>query len=166
VALNVSPKEITWQQGVDVLCLGGAKNGLSIGEAVIFFNKELAEDFACRCKQAGQLVSKMRFISAQWVGILEKNVWLSNGKHANNCAAYLESKLKDISEIEIMFPREANSVFVKMPETLIAQLHQKGWHFYTFIGVGGARFMCSWNTSEQRINQLVADIKELVIERL
>lgn len=158
-ALKVKPKEISWQCGIDVLCLGGTKNGISIGEAVIFFNKELAEDFAYRCKQAGQLTSKMRFIAAQWYGILKENAWLKNALHANNCAAYLESKLKEISGIEIMFPREANSVFLKLPENVIDALRKKGWRFYTFIGVDGVRLMCSWNTTEKRINEFVSDIK-------
>jgi threonine aldolase len=158
-SLNLSPKELSWQCGVDVLCLGGVKNGISMGDAVIFFNRELSEDFVYRCKQAGQLASKMRFISAQWVGILKNNVWLQNAAHANKCTALLESKLKEIPEIEIMFPREANSVFVKLPESVLQELKNRGWHFYTFIGVGGARFMCTWNTTEKRVLELVKDIK-------
>ena len=159
VTLNMKPKEISWQCGIDVLCLGGTKNGLSMGDAVIFFNKELSEDFAYRCKQAGQLASKMRFIAAQWVGLLKDNVWLQNAAHANNCAALLESQLKEIPGLEIMFPREANSVFVRLPERAIHFLQNRGWHFYTFIGVGGVRFMCTWNTTEERISELVNDIK-------
>jgi threonine aldolase len=157
--LKMKPKEISWQCGIDVLCLGGTKNGLSMGDAVIFFNKELSEDFAYRCKQAGQLASKMRFIAAQWVGLLKNNVWLQNAAHANNCAAMLESQLKEIPGLEIMFPREANSVFVRLPERAIHFLQNRGWHFYTFIGVGGVRFMCTWNTTEERIIELINDIK-------
>jgi threonine aldolase len=142
-----------------VLCFGGTKNGLSIGDAIVFFNNELADDFAYRCKQAGQLASKMRFIAAQWVGLLKDNVWLQNAAHANHCADLLESKLKEIPGVEIMFPREANSVFVILPENVINTLRSKGWHFYNFIGVGGVRFMCSWNTTEERIMELVNDIK-------
>ena len=157
--LNLTPKEMSWQCGVDVLCLGGTKNGISLGDAIIFFNKELAEDFAYRCKQAGQLASKMRFIAAQWVGLLKDNIWLQNARHANNCAAMLESHLQEIPGVDIMFPRQANSVFVKLPGNVAQLLHDKGWHFYNFIGVGGARFMCTWNTTEERINELVNDIK-------
>lgn len=161
-SLNVSPKSVTWQSGVDVLCFGGAKNGISMGEAVIFFNNEMAKDFAYRCKQAGQLASKMRYIAAQWVGTLNDDTWLKNAAHANKCAKLLESKLKDIPEVDIMFPCEANSVFVKLPVDLINALNKKGWYFYTFIGVGGVRFMCSWNTTEERINELIQDIKSLL----
>lgn len=82
-ALDVHPAEITWKAGVDVLCFSGTKNGLAMGEAVVFFNHDLAEDFEWRCKQAGQLASKMRFISAPWCGLLEQDVWLENARHAN-----------------------------------------------------------------------------------
>jgi threonine aldolase len=162
VTLNAKPKEISWQCGVDLLCLGGTKNGISIGEAVIFFNKKLAEDFEYRCKQAGQLASKMRFIAAQWYGLLNNNTWINNATHSNECAKYLESKLKQIEGLEILFPREANSVFVKFPKEVVEALHKKGWHFYTFIGVTGARLMCSWNTTEKRIDELTTDIKALM----
>ena len=158
--LKATPKEISWQCGVDVLCFGGVKNGLAVGEAVIFFNKALAEDFAYRCKQAGQLASKMRFLSAPWLGMLKENTWLKHAAHANHCAAQLEEQLATIPELEIMFPCQANSVFVRMPEKVIQTLHDKGWHFYTFIGVGGARLMCSWDTKEETIAHLVNDIKE------
>lgn len=72
----LQPAELTWKAGVDVLCFGGTKNGMAVGEAILFFNRQLAEDFDYRCKQAGQLASKMRFLSAPWVGLLEDGAWL------------------------------------------------------------------------------------------
>src|SRR6185295_5905300 len=89
-ASGVSPKAMTWQAGVDVLCFGGTKNGMAVGDAVVFFNRELAREFDYRCKQAGQLASKMRFLSAPWVGMLKNDVWLRNARHANTMAEYLE----------------------------------------------------------------------------
>ena len=162
VALNKSPAEITWKSGVDVLCFCGTKNGTAMGEAIIFFNKTLAEDFEYRCKQAGHLASKMRFISAPWLGLLETGAWMKNAKHANQCAKYLENKLLDIEGVHILFARQANGVFVKLPEQVIERLKEKKWQFYTFIG-GGVRFMCSWNTNPSRIDELVDDIKEALI---
>lgn len=159
---GLSPAELTWKCGVDVLCFGGAKNGMPLGEAVVFFHKELAEDFAYRCKQAGQLASKMRFISAPWLGILETGAWLENAKHANRQAEKLEAMLRQIQGITIMFPRQANSVFVQMPETALQKLKDAGWRFYTFIGVGGARFMCPWDCSDEIINALASDIKKAI----
>ncbi len=164
-AINKSPAEITWKSGVDVLCFCGTKNGMALGEAIIFFNKALAEDFAYRCKQAGQLASKMRFISAPWLGLLETGAWLKNARHANQCAEYLENKLLDIEGVEMMFPREANAVFVKLPEQVIQSLQEKNWQFYTFIGVGGVRFMCSWNTTQSRMDALISNIKEAITSK-
>lgn len=162
--LEVRPRELTVDCGVDVLVFGGSKNGLGIGEAVIFFDKGAAEEFDYRCKQAGQLAAKMRFVAAQWLGVLKTGAWLRYAKHANDCAAELERQVRAITEIEIMFPREANSVFVKMPEAAIESIHEKGWHFYTFIGVGGARLMCSWDTTEETIKAFVNDLKASIAE--
>lgn len=153
-----SPAELTWKSGVDVLCFCGTKNGMALGEAIIFFNKSLAEDFEYRCKQAGQLASKMRFISAPWLGLLETEAWLRNAQHANDCAAYLEQRLRAIPGIEILFPRQANAVFVQLPPAVIQHLIDQGWLFYTFIG-SSVRLMCSWSTTHARIDALIDEIK-------
>jgi threonine aldolase len=160
VSTSKTPAELTWKSGIDVLCFCGTKNGMAMGEAILFFNKQLAEDFDYRCKQAGQLASKMRFISAPWLGLLETGAWFRNAEHANRCAAYLEHQLLTIDGIEIMFPREANAVFVKLPRRVIQALYAKQWQFYTFIGAEGVRFMCSWSSTQERIDQLVADIRQ------
>lgn len=159
VSLGVAPKEITWKVGVDVLCLGGTKNGASVGEAVIFFNRDLAYEFDYRCKQAGQLASKMRFLSAPWVGMLEKGAWLRNATHANTMAKLLEAGIRSLPQMEVMFPCQANSVFVKMPSSVVDALHARGWRFYTFIGEGGCRLMCSWDTQEADIREFIADAR-------
>jgi threonine aldolase len=159
VSLNATPAELTWRSGVDVLCLGGAKNGMAIGEAVIFFDRELAHEFDYRCKQAGQLASKMRFISAPWIGMLEDGAWLRNAGHANDCAALLEQQLSGIDGVSIMYPRQANSVFVSLPESVNLALRAAGWHYYSFIGSGGARFMCSWQTSTADVMQLAEAVR-------
>jgi len=161
-SLNAAPKEITWQAGVDVLTFGGTKNGFAIGEAVVFFNKELAFEFDYRCKQAGQLASKMRFLTAPWIGMLDSGAWLRNATHANNCARLLESEVRKIPGIRVMFECQANSVFLEMAPDALEALRGRGWHFYTFIGSGGARFMCSWETKIQEIAELVADVKEAI----
>lgn len=160
-ALNIAPKEITWKAGVDVLCFGGTKNGMAVSEAVVFFDRNLAAEFDYRCKQAGQLASKMRFLSAPWTGMLASGAWLKNAAHANRCAAILESRLTRIPGITLKFPREANAIFIEMPAELAEKLKKLGWKFYTFIGAGGARFLCSWETTESEIDCLVADISRL-----
>ena len=159
VTLDVTPKEISWQCGIDVLCFGGVKNGLAVGEVILFFNKQMAEDFAYRCKQAGQLSSKMRFLAAPWVGLLKDNVWLRNAKHSNQSAAILESQIKQIPELKILYPREANAVFVQMPENISEALYRMGWHFYSFISDDCIRLMCSWDTTEESIHEFISDVK-------
>ncbi len=160
-ALECHPADISWRAGVDVLCLGGAKNGMAVGEAVVFFNRDLAEEFDYRCKQAGQLASKMRFLAAPWIGMLQDGNWLKRAGHANDCAKSLAAQLQAMPGLEIMFPCQANSVFVTMPEQLLQQLRAIGWHFYSFIGAGGARLMCSWATEEADIKALVDDIRSI-----
>ncbi|TBU87545.1 threonine aldolase family protein [Phytopseudomonas dryadis] len=160
--LGCSPAELTWKAGVDVLCFGGTKNGMAVGEAILFFNRELAEDFDYRCKQAGQLASKMRYLSAPWVGLLQNDAWLRHAEHANGCARLLAELVSDVPGVSLMFPVEANGVFLQMSEPALAALSARGWRFYTFIGAGGARFMCSWDTEHARVRQLAADIREVM----
>ncbi|WP_010485877.1 threonine aldolase family protein [Pseudomonas sp. S9] len=157
--LGCSPAELTWKAGVDVLCFGGTKNGMAVGEAILFFNKDLAEDFDYRCKQAGQLASKMRYLSAPWVGILQNDAWLHYAQHANSCARLLAELVSDVPGVSLMFPVQANGVFLQMSEPALETLRNKGWRFYTFIGAGGARFMCSWDTDKERVRKLAADIR-------
>lgn len=156
--LGCDPADITWRAGVDVLCFGGTKNGMAVGEAVLFFDRALAQDFDYRCKQAGQLASKMRFLAAPWVGMLENGAWLRNAAHANACAQRLAGQIDGLPGVELMFPVEANGVFVRAPEAALEGLRARGWRFYTFIG-GGARFMFAWDADPARVDQLAADIR-------
>lgn len=159
--LGVHPSEITWRAGIDVLCFGGTKNGLPVGDAIVFFKRELAEDFSYRIKQAGQLASKMRFISAPWLGLLENDVWLRNAAHANAMALRLHQRIKDAPHARVLFPVQTNAVFVELPEFVRKDLVARGWQFYTAIGDGGCRLMCSWDTSPETVDRLAADISEL-----
>ncbi len=163
-SLGVRPRQITWEAGVDVLCLGGTKNGSPVGDAVVFFNKDLAMEFDYRCKQAGQLASKMRFLAAPWVGMLEGGAWLKRAAHANAMAALLQTKVEAIPGIRLLFPRQANSVFLELPLPVINALKERGWIFYTFIGEGGCRFMGTWDTQESDVEALASDLRELMVE--
>ena len=160
-ALNVHPSEITWRAGVDVLSLGGTKNGLPVGEAVVFFRKDLAEDFAWRAKQAGQLASKMRFISAPWLGLLENGVWLKNARHANAMARHLADRIRNVPGITLMFEPAVNAVFAELPLELQKGLRDQGWWFYTFIGEGGCRLMCAWDTPKETVDRFADDLIKL-----
>lgn len=163
-ALGLPPAEVTWRAGVDVLTFGGTKNGMPVGEAVIFFDTELALEFDYRCKQAGQLASKMRFLAAPWVGLLESGAVLSHAAHANRCALLLAEQLQAVPGIDLIHQVQANAVFVQMPPELVERLHDDGWHFYTFIGSGHARLMCSWQTREEDVISFGREVARLAAE--
>lgn len=153
---SASPADLTWKSGVDVLCCGGTKLGMATTEAVVFFNKTLARDFEYRCKQAGQLCSKMRFISAQWLRILSDSAWLSHARRANALARRLADGLGQLTGVHLLYPVEANAVFAKLPDPIRDRLQKRGWKFYGFIG-GGFRLMCSWATTEADVHAFLQD---------
>jgi threonine aldolase len=154
--LRVPPRTITWQAGVDVLCLGGTKNGLAAGDVIVFFNRELAEGFEYRRKQAGHLLAKMRYLAAPWVALLESGAWRRNAERANAMARRLEAELRRFPGLRVLYPVQANAVFVQMPPHWAEGLHRRGWHFYTVAG--GSRLMCSWDTEEADVAALVGDL--------
>ena len=160
VSLGRSPADLSWRQGMDVMSLGGTKQGMPVGDVVVFFNRELAHEFAYRCKQAGQLASKMRFLAASWVGMLQDGAWQRHARHANACARRLADELHQFPGIELLAPVQANGVFVKFPEHLDTQLRKAGWHYYPFIAEGGVRLMCSWSTTDADIDALLEDIRK------
>ena len=158
-ALGCAPKSITWEIGVDVLCFGGTKNGAGGGELVIFFDKAMAREFDYRAKQAGQLASKMRYFAAPWAGLLTEGVWLRNAKRANAAAEKLATALSGVAGLEPAFPRQANALFLRMPEELFTRLEKRGWHFYKFLEPDIYRLMCSWAATDEMIEAFVADVK-------
>lgn len=161
--VKVPPRAITWQAGVDVLCFGGTKNGLLAGDAIVFFNRALAEEFEYRRKQAGHLPAKMRFLTAAWVAMLQSVAWLRNAERANAMARLLEAELRSLGTLEILHPVEANAVFVRMPPTWSEALDARGWHFYTIAD--GQRLMCSWDTEPEDIAAFMNDLRAVAAER-
>jgi threonine aldolase len=157
-ALGVAPRAVTWEAGVDVLCLGGTKNGMAVGEAIVFFDRALAAEFEYRCKQAGQLASKMRFLAAPWVGMLRTGAWLRHARHANAMAARLAAALREAPGVTLLHPVEANAVFATLPPGAASALRAQGWRFYDFIGSGGVRFMCAWDTSPEDVDRFASDV--------
>jgi len=144
---------------VDVLCFGGTKNGTAAGELVIFFNKELAHEFNYRTKQGGQLASKMRFLAAPWIGLLEEDAWIENARRSNSSAKLLARKLAVVLGSDPVFPCEASAAFFRMPDSLVARLHERGWRFYKFLEPDVYRLMCAWSTTEPQIDEFVADVR-------
>src|SRR5260221_13769544 len=109
-SIRCSPADLTWRSGVDALSFGGTKNGLGLGEAIVFFEREVAQEFAYRMKQSGQLASKMRFLSAPWLALLKNGLWLERAKPANRMAENVADKMNALPETNILFPTEANTV--------------------------------------------------------
>ena len=161
-ALNCRPAEVIKASGADVLCFGGTKSGLGLTEAVLFFDLELASEFDYRCKQAGQLASKMRLLSAPWAPMLDGGHWLRYARRANDAAQSLATRFCDLG-IEPLYPVQANSVFALLPPAVVDSLHRKGWHFYNFIG-GASRFMCSYDVSEEAIAELGDDVERALLQ--
>jgi len=161
-SLGVRPRELAWEAGVDVLSLGGTKDGMGAGELVVFFDRELAREFEYRRKQAGQLPSKMRFLAAQWVGMLRSGAWLARARHANAMAALLHGLVAGLPGVEVLHPRQANAVFARLPAGVTAAMHARGWRFYEVERFGGARLMCSWDTREEDVRDFAADLRGVV----
>jgi len=164
VSLNLPFKEFTKVAGVDILSFGGTKNGMMYGEAIVFFNKKLGEDFKYIRKQGMQLASKMRFISAQFERYLSDNLWYENAKHSNEMAQLLAEKLKDVSQIQITQKVEANGVFAIVPSREIIEELMNEYFFYDWDESSNeVRWMCSFDTQEEDINNFVELIKQKLL---
>jgi threonine aldolase len=103
----------------------------------------------------------MRFLAAQWLGLLTGDAWLRNAQHANDAARRLADRLEKEAGIQSVFPLEANAVFVSMDERLAKGLQARGWRFYKFIEPDVYRLMCSWATTERDISDFVGDVSSL-----
>ena len=157
VAFGVSPAELVEAAGADVLCLGAVKNGLGFGEAIVFRNRSLSIEFNWRCKQAGQLASKMRYLAAPWKRGFEGDLWLKNAANANRCAQLLGKRLALIPGARLVRPVQANAVFVELTTEQHTALANAGFAYYNFIGQA-ARFVCSWATTDADIDALLAPL--------
>lgn len=162
VSLNKTLKEMVLDTNIDVISFGGTKNGLMLGEAVIFLNKELAKNFKFLRKQSMQLASKMRFISAQFNAFFKNDLWLKNAKHSNNMAKLLYENIKDIPKITITQEVEANSVFAIIPKEYIEKI-QKHYYFYVWNeNTSEVRLMCAFDTTENDVLNFSRIIRETV----
>ncbi len=162
VSLGVSFKEFTKDAGVDVLSFGGTKNGMMYGEAIVFFDKSLSKNFMYTRKQGLQLASKMRFVSAQFLAYLSNNQWYETAKHSNRMAKILAEKVRVIPNVRVTQKVEANGVFAIIPQKVISAL-QKEYFFYDWDEAKSeVRWMTSWDTTEEDINNFTQKLKELV----
>ncbi|MDH3241034.1 MAG: low specificity L-threonine aldolase [Alphaproteobacteria bacterium] len=162
VHLGCSPAEASWKAGVDILCFGASKNGAFAAEAVICFDPHLADTIAFRRKRGGHLLSKMRFIAAQFEGYLSGDLWLRNARHANAMARRLAAGLGDIGGARLAYPTEANEVFVALPASVIAGLEADGAQFYRWGGAESTtlRLVCAFDTPPEAVDQFLASARK------
>lgn len=161
-SLNAKLKEITVDCGVDVLSFGGAKNGMMYGEAVVFLNKQLGDNFKYIRKQGMHLPSKMRFISAQFEALLSGDLWRRSAEHANRMARVLGSELEKIPGIKLTQPVDSNGVFAIIPEKYIEALQKKYFFYVWDEEISECRFMASFDTTEEDIHDFVALVRKIV----
>lgn len=161
VGLNKTFKEFTTDLGVDIISFGGTKNGLMMGEAVVFLNPMLYKDCKYYRKQLAQLPSKTRFISAQFLEYLSDNLWKEIAHHSCEMAEKLYQSVKAISGVEVTQAREANAVFARIPQQWVKPLRESFffyvWDEHTFE----CRWMTSWDTEITDIAGFVQGLKEL-----
>lgn len=160
-ALGCTLKEITTDVGVDILSLGGTKLGMMYGEAVVVFNKQLANDIYYRQKQVMQLASKTRFIAVQFEALLHNELWRKTALHANAMTTMLATELKKIPQINITKPTQANAVFAIFPKEWIVPLQQK-FPFYVWNNATNeVRLMCSYDTTIEEVNDFAQEAIKL-----
>ena len=163
-SLGVELNDITGKAGVDVLSFGGTKNGLMLGEAVVFFDKALAENFKYIRKQGGQLYSKMRFISSQFCALLDDDLWCKNASHANEMAQGLAQQLRKIPQVVITQEVQANSVFAILPKPVTDRLLEEYFFYVWNEDSGEVRLMTSFDTTKEDIEEFMALVHKFLQE--
>lgn len=166
-ALDVPLRAFTRDVGVDVLSFGGTKNGAMLGEAVVVLNPDAADGLLFGRKLNMQLSSKMRFVSAQLIALLEGDLWLRNARHSNAMAARLRSSVEEgladgsIRGVSFSQPTQANGVFAALPDGVADQLRES-FRFYDWDAARNeVRWMCSFDTQESDVDAFVAELSRL-----
>ena len=164
VALGCTFRQMTTDCGVDCLSFGGTKNGLLMGESAVILNPQLDVDLKYRRKQMAQLCSKMRFMAVQLEAYLTTGVWQRNAAHSNHMAQLLHNALLSIPQAKIMYPVQANSVFVKLPNKVWNALLNDYFFYLWDEEQDVVRWMCSFDTNEDDINNLIQALKQRLQE--
>ncbi|WP_243547370.1 threonine aldolase family protein [Pseudodesulfovibrio tunisiensis] len=161
-ALDCSFFDMTTALDVDLLSFGGTKNGCIMSEAVLFLNPDIGSGFPYLRKQAMQLVSKMRFVSAQLQAYLKDDLWLKNASNANAMARRLAEKAGQIPGVTIKGSVDCNAVFATMPPAATEILLEK-YYFYVWDEHDHTlRWMTSWATTEEMVDEFVEDMRKAV----
>ena len=153
--LGCDPRDITSRVGIDVLSFGGTKNGMMFGEAVVFFNPEVAKEVQDIRKQLMQLHSKTRFIAAQFSAVLKHNLWLKTAGHANRMARMLANEAAKIPGIRITQEVQGNEVFAIIPRDKITKLQSECFFYIWDENASEVRWVCSFDTTESDIIEFV-----------
>ncbi|MDH6344157.1 threonine aldolase [Parabacteroides sp. PFB2-12] len=160
-SLNCTMKQLTVDAGVDILSFGGTKNGMMMGEAVIAFRPELAENLIYYRKQSAQLASKMRYLSAQFVPYLTDNLWMENAMKANISAKKLEEVLRAWPQIRFTQKVESNQLFFTLPTEVLTRLQEEYFFYMWNEEINEARLVTSWDTSGEDIARFEQSLKEI-----
>ena len=161
-ALGVSLREITTDAGVDILSFGGTKNDLLFGECVVVLNPRKVSDGLIYLRKLNlQLASKMRFLSAQFIALLEDGLWLKSARQANAMAARLVQGLQQIEGVALVYPPQANGVFVRLPNGVAGKVREHT-AFYDWDNEGTVRLMCSFDTHEEDVDALLQAIRAAI----
>ena len=165
VTMGCSPADASWRLGLDVLSFGATKNGAMAAEAVVFFDKAVAADFEFRRKRAGQLWSKMRFLSVQLEAYLDDDLWLRNARNANVMATRLAVAFGDLPGAKILHPTQANELFVILPQEVREGLLNQGFRFYQWMAGGPncIRLVTAFNTTEQEVEVLIKAAQDIAL---
>lgn len=159
-ALNVGLKEATRDVGVDFMSFGGTKNGIMMGDAVLFFTPGLDSHFGHIQKQAMAMISKNRFIAAQMNALLENELWLENARHANQMTAMLAKALESFPRIVFTHKTQANAIFATMPREYIDFMQQRFYFYVWDETTCQVRLMCSFNTEPDHVHAFIDRLKE------
>ena len=156
--LGISPAEMSWRAGVDIMSFGATKNGGALCDAIVVFNPELAEPWRWNLRRAGQVWSKMRFASAQLMAYIEDGLWLRLAQASNAAAARIAAGIEGLPGLRLIAPVEANEIFLELPGPVMDALEQDGFQFYR-RGRTMARFVCRFDLTDAEADALVAALK-------
>lgn len=162
VYLDCSMKELTVDAGVDILSFGGTKNGMMMGEAVIAFRPELAENLPYFRKQSAQLASKQRYLSTQFLPYLEREVWYNNARNANEKAKEIVAVLNKYPEINFTQKPESNQLFFTMPREAAKELEKEYFFYYWNEAITEVRLVTSWDTTTDDIESLAESLDRIL----
>jgi threonine aldolase len=157
--LNVGLRELSRNCGIDILSLGGTKNGMMIGETIISFRPEWNERLMYLRKQSAQLYSKMRYLSAQYIAYFKDGLWLQNAAHSNAMANYLAGQIRDLPEVRLTQKVEVNSLFLILPQAAIKKMLESYFFYMWDENANEIRLVCSWDTTQSDVDAFVKQLK-------